>query len=84
MIRTQVQLKEDQITWLRKKSKDSGVSISQLIREGIDLYRSKEDLLPAEKRKKALSAIGRFSSGQKEISVQHDKYLVDAYRGEYS
>ncbi len=79
MIRTQVQIKEDQINWLRSKARDKGVSVSQLIREGIDLYRSQEESLPKEKMRKALAAVGRFSSGLSDISARHDEYLSDAY-----
>ena len=79
MIRTQIQIQEDQINWLRSKAKDRGVSISQLIREGIDLYRDREDRLPAEKKKRALDAVGRFASGRCDISTRHDEYLGEAY-----
>jgi len=84
MIRTQVQIEEDQITWLRRKARDKGVSVSQLIREGIDLYRYSEDRLPTEKKKKALAAVGRFSSGRSDISGRHDEYLANAYKGHES
>ena len=84
MIRTQVQIGEDQIKWLRSKARDRGVSVSQLIREGIDLYRHREDRLPMEKKKKALAAVGQFSSGRADISIQHDEYLAKAYKGDES
>ena len=84
MIRTQVQIGEDQITWLRRMARDKGVSVSQLIREGIDLYRQREDRLPLEKKKKALAAVGRFSSGRSDVSGRHDDYLAEAYKGSVS
>ena len=84
MIRTQVQIKEDQINWLRSKARDRGVSVSQLIREGIDFYRSRENQLPMDKKRKALAAVGRFSSGQSDISARHDEYLSSAYKGDES
>ena len=80
MIRTQVQIKEDQIQWLRNQARSRGVSVSQLIREGIDLYRLREDHLPANKKNKALAAVGRFSSGRSDISSKHDEYLAKAYK----
>ena len=82
MIRTQIQIKEDQINWLRQKARDRGVSVSQLIREGIDLYRTREDRLPDEKKTRALSAVGRFSSGLSDISTRHDEYLAEALKGD--
>ena len=81
MIRTQIQIEEDQITWLRRMAREKGVSVSQLIREGIDLYRHSEERLPLEKKKKALAAVGRFSSGRSDISGRHDEYLAKAYKG---
>ncbi|MFC2167051.1 hypothetical protein ACFLQZ_03720 [Acidobacteriota bacterium] len=34
---------------------------------------------PEEKRQRALEAAGRFRSGIKDLSSQHDKHLEDAY-----
>ena len=79
MIRTQVQIEENQIEWLRTKARDTGVSVSQLIREGIALYRAREERLLADKKKKALSAVGRFASDRSDVSARHDDYLADAY-----
>jgi len=81
MIRTQVQIEDKQLEWLRGKARDRGVSVSQLIREGIDLYRVHEDRIPADKKKKALDAIGRFDSTKSDVSLRHDDYLADAYLG---
>ncbi|MBW2020685.1 MAG: CopG family transcriptional regulator [Deltaproteobacteria bacterium] len=68
MVRTQIQLEEDQMEWLRAKAKARGVSVSQLIREGIAFFRANEERLPEEKRKRALAAVGRFSSGLSDVS----------------
>lgn len=73
MIRTQIHMEERQIAWLRNKAKERGVSMSQLVREGIDLYRSMENRLTPEKKRKALAAAGRYFSGKSEISIQHDE-----------
>lgn len=35
----------------------------------------------AERRRRALAAIGRFRSGVTDLSAEHDKYLNDAYAG---
>jgi len=75
MIRTQVQIKEDQIQWLRNRAKTQGVSVSQLIREGIDLFRFREDRRPEDRKKRALAVMGRFSSGRSDIASHHDDYL---------
>ena len=82
MIRTQIQLEEDQIEWLRAEARARGVSVSQLIREGITLFRAREERFSEEKKKRALGAVGRFSSGASDISERHDDYLAEAFSKE--
>ncbi|MCD6298171.1 MAG: ribbon-helix-helix protein, CopG family [Deltaproteobacteria bacterium] len=79
MIRTQIQMEEDQMNWLRVEAKERGVSVSQLVREGVALFRTQEERFPEDKKKKALAAIGRFSSGVSDVSERHDDYLADAF-----
>ena len=82
MIRTQVQINEDQIKWLKDKARETGVSVSHLIRKSVDLYRSQEDRLPMDRKEKAIAAMGRFASGQSDVASRHDHYLVQAYSGD--
>ncbi|MBW1999100.1 MAG: ribbon-helix-helix protein, CopG family [Deltaproteobacteria bacterium] len=82
MIRTQVQLEEEQIQWLKAKAREKGVSVSQLIREGVALFRAHEDRFPEEKKKRAFAAIGRFSSDVHDVSERHDEYLAQAFNNE--
>jgi Ribbon-helix-helix protein, copG family len=79
MIRTQIQIEEDQMNWLRVEARERGVSVSKLIREGVALFRTQEERFPEDKKKKALAAIGRFSSGVSDVSERHDDYLADAF-----
>lgn len=79
MVRTQIQIEEDQINWLRAEASARGVSVSQLIREGIALFRSREERFPEEKKKRALAAVGRFSSNLSNVSERHDDYLAEAF-----
>ena len=78
MVRTQIQMEEDQMNWLRKEASARGVSVSQLIREGIALFRSREERFPEEKKRRALGAVGRFSSDLSDVSERHDEYLAEA------
>lgn len=82
MLRTQIQLKEEQIEWLRSKARTKGISVSQLIRESIKFYQTHEEHLPEDRKKKALEAVGRFSSGTSDVSERHDNYLAEAYKKE--
>lgn len=78
MIRTQIQIEDQQAEWLKATAKERGVSISQLIRDSINLCRvhGERDSL----KKRALAAVGRFASGFPDISERHDDYLTDAYK----
>ena len=82
MLRTQIQLEEDQMEWLRAKAKERRVSVSHLIREGVEFYRTHEERLPVDKKKKAFSAVGRYASGVSDISEKHDDYLAKAFKAE--
>ena len=56
------------------------MSVSQLIREGVEFYRKYEDRIPEAKKKKALAAVGRYASGVSDIAEKHDEYLVKAFK----
>lgn len=82
MIRTQIQLEDEQIEWLRAEARARGMSISQLIREGIALFRANQERFPEDKKKRALAAVGRFSSDISDVSERHDDYLAEAFSDE--
>jgi post-segregation antitoxin (ccd killing protein) len=75
-------MEDDQIEWLRAEARARGVSVSQLIREGVALFRAKEERFPEEKKKRALAAVGRFSSDVSDASERHDDYLAEAFSEE--
>lgn len=77
MIRTQVQLTEEQARALRRVAAQRGISMAAVIRELIA-----EGLeTPATARSaRARSAIGRFASGLHNVSREHDRELERAYR----
>ena len=82
MIRTQIQMEDDQIKWLRAEARARGVSVSQLIREGIALFRTNQERFPEDKKRKALAAVGLFSSDISDVSERHDDYLAEAFTDE--
>ena len=79
MIRTQVQIEEDQMEWLKSQAKEKNVSISKLFRESVEIYRKLITEVPTDKKKRVMKMIGRFSSGKKDVSEKHDNYLADAF-----
>lgn len=65
--------------WLRANARARGISVSQLIREMIKFYRFHTEKLSENRKRKALEAVGRFSSEAPDVSIQHDHYLAEAY-----
>ena len=81
MIRTQIQLTEEQIEGVRRIARVRHVSIARIIREAVDnIIRLGVAVGSEERRKRALSAVGKFSSGRRDISKEHDKYLSEAFQ----
>lgn len=82
MIRTQVQLTEEQVRALRNLASARQVSVAELIRQSVDaLIRSLREIDTEERRKRAIAAAGRFHSGVSDISAKHDEYLAEAFQG---
>lgn len=81
MVRTQIQLTEEQAKALKRLAHSQHVSMAELIRGAVnDLIRKDVASNFEEKRERALSIAGRFSSGKHDISEKHDRYLVEAIR----
>ena len=82
MIRTQVQLTEEQARVLKNLASIRQVSVAELIRQSVDaLIRSSREIDTEERRRRAIAAAGRFHSGASDISAKHDEYLVEAFQG---
>jgi hypothetical protein len=81
MIRTQVQLREEQVRALKELAAARGVSVAELIRQSVDaLIRSSKGVDEAERRRRAIAAAGRFRSGAPDVSSEHDRHLAEAFR----
>ena len=82
MIRTQVQLTEEQAQALRNLASARQVSVAELIRQSVDtLIRSSGEINIEERRRRAIAAAGRFHSGASDISAKHDECLAEAFQG---
>jgi hypothetical protein len=77
MIRTQVQLTEEQVGALRRLAAQRGVSLAELVRQGVErlLVESEE----AERWQRASELVGRYRDEASDLSVNHDRYLDEAY-----
>lgn len=77
MVRTQIQLTEEQAKALKEIAAQRGVSMAELIRESVE--RIIEEYERKEKWQKALAILGRYRSGLADVSANHDKYLAEDY-----
>ena len=80
MIRTQIQLTEQQVQSLKSLANARGVSMAELIREGVDsLLKAQQGIDLAERRRRAIAAAGMFRSDVSDLGVNHDRYLAEVY-----
>ena len=80
MIRTQIQLTEDQAEKLQRLAKERGISMASVIRKAVDETLAKE-LRPTEmeRRQRALKVAGAFRSGINDLGTKHDEHLKKVY-----
>jgi predicted Ser/Thr protein kinase len=78
MVRTQIQLSQQQLNALRRLAAERGVSVAELVREGVDTVLQGVSKISEEKRRRALSVVGKFHSGRSDLSTRHDDYFAEA------
>ena len=80
MIRTQIQLTEKQAEALHEISRRTDTSVAELVRQSVDIYlKSQRQPDREEQVRRALSALGKYSSGRGDVSVNHDRYLAEDF-----
>ena len=80
MVRTQIQLTDQQAQMLHDMARSEDVSIAELIRRSINSYfriGKQPDL--EERKRRSLATVGKYSSGQHDVSSNHDHYLAEIY-----
>jgi hypothetical protein len=79
MVRTQIQLTEDQTRRLRVLSAASGKSIAELVRSGVDRVLQDVPMATrAERMRHATQVFGAWGSGSPDTSARHDEHFADA------
>lgn len=79
MIRTQIQLSEEQSKKLKALAEIKGKSIAELIRLSVDAMLATTPVFDREELKqRALALAGQFS-GPADLAEAHDRYLIEAY-----
>ncbi len=78
MLRTQIQLTEQQVASLKARAAAEGISMAELIRRSIDLALTSSLLPePSNQTQRAMAVAGRFCSGLGDLAENHDKYLAE-------
>lgn len=85
MVRTQIQITEQQARFLRQKAHDDHVSLSEIIRRAIDQAATAEqarrdDLAAKYARASRIVGTAKALHGETDISVNHDRYLEEDFR----
>ncbi|HRC88177.1 MAG TPA: CopG family transcriptional regulator [Thermoanaerobaculia bacterium] len=82
MIRTQIQITEQQARDLKRQSREQGVSISELVRQALQQSLDRRDASLRTRYQKAAELVGAFRDlqGATDVAVDHDRYLDEAYR----
>jgi hypothetical protein len=76
MVRTMVQLTDKQIEGLRTLAAQRGVSIAELVRQGVDHVLREDER--ADRLARLRSVAGAFS-GPPDLGRRHDDYLAEIY-----
>ncbi|MGB4950782.1 MAG: CopG family transcriptional regulator [Rhizobiaceae bacterium] len=80
MLRTQIQLTEDQARLLKRLARQKQVSLAEVIRQSVDLYIATAGERPLDEQyARALAVAGKYRSGDTDLGRNHDDYLADAY-----
>jgi predicted transcriptional regulator len=80
MVRTQIQLTDEQVKKLKRLAASRHLSVAELIRQAVDAMVTSSAIVDVEERRmRAINIAGKFSSGKHDISKEHDKYLAEAF-----
>ncbi len=80
MVRMQVELSDEQAQALDRLSVQRGISVADLLQQGVDLIIGAVDSPDWRiRRERALAALGCFASGAGDLAEQHDHHLAEAY-----
>ena len=77
MIRTQIQFEKKTYESLKTKSNETGKSISEIVRRALDRSIAAQEI--DQKWARALSSMGKFSSGLNNLAEKHDDHLGDRW-----
>jgi hypothetical protein len=79
MVRTQIQLSEDEAAVVKRWAPERSVSMAAVIRDAVDPYISRESGVSMDERwQRSLAAVGGFRFGRSDLSQTHDDEFAAA------
>ncbi len=80
MIRTQIQLTDEQYAQLKALALHQQKSLAEVIRLAVDkLLVTQQPPDRAALHRQAAAVIGKYTAQADDIAVEHDRYLADAF-----
>jgi len=79
MVRTQIQLTEEEVEKLRELSAVRRVSVAALIRQAVDQFIVSGNPDRSTLYRQAGSVIGKYKADRSDISMNHDGYLEEGF-----
>jgi len=79
MVRTQIQLSEEEVVAVKRLAHERSVSMAAVIRDAVDEYVRRESGVSLDERwQRSLAAVGGFHSGGANLSARHDDEFAAA------
>ena len=79
MIRTQIQLTEQQMQALKEAAAREGSSLAELVRRGVDVLLREAGSAGGDPWERAAAVSGRFRSSRRDLARRHDDHLASAF-----
>lgn len=80
MIRTQVQLTEEQVQKIEEIAAAQRISKAEVVRQALECFFGQEaPISRAERMRRASEVFGKYRSGYTDISTNHDEHLAEIY-----
>jgi hypothetical protein len=79
MVRTQIQLTEEQHRRIKRIAHEEGVSLAEIIRRFVDSALARPQGERATLYERAAGLIGAFRAAERDLSTKHDRHLEEAF-----
>jgi hypothetical protein len=79
MVRTQIQLSQDQYRKVKRLAREEGVSLAEIIRRFIDDALGKQAGDRGARYDRAEGLLGAFHAAERDLSTKHDRHLDEVF-----